>query len=200
MKGLVDSLDLTFGQVARAVCAGLTPDQITLDRLRHLRQLGVPFSRKEQGSGSGNRQSYGFDHLVECAIGIYAIRQRFKPTDVAEIQVKERTALRKLAREEFMALPDSALLAPWVKSRGRDKPPQLEPEQFLRLHDKVLDDPGTYDVVTIEELLSNSMFSFGDLVERFPNGETVPLIPLKRVMLPALAWALEAPMTKPGPQ
>jgi len=200
MQEIIDSLRLTFGQVAWALCAGTTPDQITLDRFRHLRQLGVPFAEDEQGAGSGNWQTYGFDQLIECAVGIYAIRQRFKPTDVAKIQVGDRRTLRKLARETFLSLRRPALADPWVKSRWAIKPPILGDEQFLRLHDKVTDKSGTYDIATLEELQANPLFSFGDLVERFPNGETLPLVPLKRVMLQAVAWALDAPGTKPGPQ
>ena len=200
MKAIVDSLELTFGQVAWALCAGQTPDQITLDRLRHLRQWGVPFSKKEQGAGSGNRQTYAFDHLIECAVGIYAVRQRFKPTDVAKIQVGDRKTLRNLARERFLSMPKSLLSDAWVKSRGTIPPPMMESEEFIRLHDKVHEEPGTFSVVTFEELKSNPLYSFGDLVERYPSGETIPLVPLKRVMLQAVAWALEAPKTKPGPQ
>ncbi len=200
MQEIVDSLRLTFGQVAWALCAGNPPDPITQDRFRHLRQLGVPFAPDEQGAGSGNRQTYGFVQLFGCAVGYYAIQQRFKPKDLANVQVAERPTLRKLARDLFVETPRQTLTDPWVKSRGTIRPPMFGNEQYLRLHDKVMDRSGTYDIVTIEELQANPLFTFGDLVERFPNGETVPLVPLKRVMLQAVAWAFDAPETKPGPQ
>jgi hypothetical protein len=38
------------------------------------------------------------------------------------------------------------------------------------------------------------------MVERFPGGETRTLVPLKKLVLELVAWALEAPVTKPGPQ
>jgi hypothetical protein len=200
MEDVLESLQLSFGQVAWAISGGRAPDSITVDRLRYLRRLGVPFPKEgDRKRGSGNRQIYGFDHLVECAVGVYALRQRLKPAGVAKAQVDERTSLRGLAQEHFLSTPATAFAADWVKSRGTLKPP-LGNEVFLRIHDKASETVGRYDAVSFEELATNPDFSFGDLIEHYPNGDMRPLVPLKRVMLPAVAWALEAPATRPGPQ
>ena len=53
----IPRLALTHGQVAWALCAGQPPDQVTIDRLRYLRQLHVPFGADEVGVGRGNRLS-----------------------------------------------------------------------------------------------------------------------------------------------
>ena len=55
----VPRLNLTHGQVAWAICAGQPPDKVTVDRLRYLRQLNIPFSEDEVGVGRGNRLSFG---------------------------------------------------------------------------------------------------------------------------------------------
>lgn len=189
------SLKLSLGQVAWAICGGQPPDPITIDRLRYLRQLGVPFEK--EGGGSGNRRIYQFDHLIECALGIYAIRQRFKPSEVAVVQVAERKALRKFAREAFLSTARHEFESPWVKSREREWQ-LLSNEVFIRLHDRFSQTPGTFDVVTQAEIEANQLLRPGDYIERYPDGNTRALIPLKRVILPAVAWALEAPATRAG--
>lgn len=202
MKEIVDSLQLTFGQVAWALNAGREPDKVTIDRLRYLRQLHVPFTDKElkqHGAGSGNRLIYGFDHLVECALAIYALRQRMKPTEVAKVIVAERVFIRNAARELFLSLSPEALTASWVKSRGQEKV-LMEDEQFLRLHDRFSQTPGKIDLVSWEQAQGNPDISPLDFIERLANGEARPLVPLRRVTLIAVAWALEAPKTRPGPQ
>ena len=77
----VPRLNLTHGQVAWAICAGQPPDKVTVDRLRYLRQLNIPFSEDEVGVGRGNRLSFGFDHLIECAIAIWSMRRGTKPAE-----------------------------------------------------------------------------------------------------------------------
>jgi|SRR6185312_16161283 len=191
----IPRLKLSLGQVAWAICDGRPPDPVTIDRLRYLRQLGVPFER--EGEGSGNRRTYGFDQLIECALAMYAIRVRYKPSEVALVQVAERKALRRRARKIFSGLKEGELTAPWIKSRGAVRE-VLQDEQYIRLHARFSQTPGTFETVSWAELDASPRLQFSDLIERYPDGNTRPLVPLKRVMLPAVAWALEAPETRPG--
>jgi hypothetical protein len=186
---------LTHGQVAWAICQGQKPDAQTIDALRYLRQLGVPFAENERGVGRGNRQTYTFDHLVECTVAIFSIRHGMKPRDCAGYLTSERSTLRKLYRKGFRACPETALTEDWVKSRGRIRTMFTE-EQFIRLHERQAFAGGKIEMMTLDEAISYNA-AIGDLVERYPN-RVYPLVPLKRVMLEAVAWALEAPVTPPG--
>ena len=190
----IPRLALTHGQVAWALCAGQPPDKVTLDRLRYLRQLNVPFAQDEAGGGRGNRLTYRFDHLIECAIAVWSLRRGTKPRAAAEFLIAERTGLRKFFREHFKAMPDAALTAEWVKSRGRIVPTMVD-EIYLRLHARS-GETGTLKAMTLDEVL---MFkaAIGDQVEQYGN-EIQALVPLRRVMLEAVAWALIAPVTPPG--
>lgn len=191
----IPHLNLTHGQVAWSLCSGRPPDRRTLDSLRYLRQLGVPFTDEELGIGRGNRLTYGFDHLTECAVAMYAIRRNMKPRKGAGFLVSEREALRQLIRGEFSKCPDTALDEPWVKSRGNIRPVDLD-EYFIRLHERYADVDGKIEAMTMEEVITFEA-SLGDLVERYPDG-VYPLVPLRRVVLEAVAWALVAPVTPPG--
>ena len=192
----IPHLQLTRGQVAWALCGGQKPDRHTLDSLRYLRLLGVPFVEEEQGVGTGNRLTYTFDHLIECAVAMYAVRRGMKPGQGAAFLVGDRQRLRKIYRKTFRDSPDGALEAPWVKSRGKTLPPLNDAEEFIRLHKNYSDLSGKIEVMTLEEVVTFQA-GLGDYVERYADG-VVPLVPLRRVSLEAVAWALEAPVTKPG--
>ena len=190
----VPHLHLTHGQVAWTICEGRSPDPRTTDALRYLRQLGVPFTEDEVGVGRGHRLTYSFDHLVECALAMWAIRRGSKPRTAAGFVTAERTALRKLFHQHFRAMPDAALTAEWVKSRGRIHATDLD-EQFIRLHSRHAE-RGEIETMTMDQVLSYKA-SFGDMVERYDN-EVHILVPVRRVMLEAVAWSLVAPVTPPG--
>lgn len=191
----IPHLDLSHGQVAWALSQGSAPHRSTIDALRYLRLLGVPFTQEEQGSGSGIRLSYGFDQLIECAAAMYAIRHGAKPRHVGPRIAAERTALRKLFRQAFRECPAAALEAPWIQSRGKIQPTVAD-ERFLRLHDSSGTALGRIETMTLDEVLSLRA-SFGDMVERIGT-EVHVLVPIKRVMLEAVAWALIAPATPAG--
>ena len=191
----IPRLRLTHGQVAWAICQGREPDDQTLDALRYLRQLGVPFAKHEQGVGRGNRMTFTFDHLVECAVAMFAGRHGVKPGIAAQFLKAERTKLRKLYRESFRDCGDGSLTADWVRSRGAIVPHQIE-EQYIRLHERYDEPGGKVELMTLDEVLSYKG-AIGDMVERYGH-RVYPLIPLRRVMLEAVAWALEAPVTPPG--
>lgn len=187
-------LALTHGQVAWALCVGQPPDQVTIDRLRYLRQLGIPFGPDEGGVGRGNRQAYRFEHLIECAVALWAMRRGAKPRTVADYLTAERKHLRKLFRDHVKDMPAPALDAEWIKSRGRIMP-TIQGEAFLRLHARSTE-AGMIKTMTLEETL-NFKAAFGDQAEYYGN-EVHALVPLRRVMLEAVTWALVAPVTPPG--
>lgn len=190
----IPRLALTHGQVAWALCAGQSPDQVTIDRLRYLRQLGVPFGADEVGVGRGNRQTYRFEHLIECAVALWAMRRGAKPRTAAEYLTAERQHLRKLFREHFKDMPEAALTAEWIKSRGHIVP-TIMGEGFLRLHARSTE-VGIIKTMTLEEAL-NFKAALGDQAEYYGN-EVHALVPVRRVMLEAVAWAQIAPVTPPG--
>lgn len=193
----VPRLDLTHGQVAWAICDGQPPEQKTTDQLRYLRQLGVPFTEKELGVGRGHRLTYTYDHLIECGVAIWAMRRGIRPRLAAEFLVGDRPRLRKLYREALRQQPEGALDAPWIKSRGKIMPTHSK-ENFILLHKDFLDHSAHIDVMTLEEVV---MFNaaMGDMVAR--TGQDVqPLVPLGRVAIQLVAWALEAPEVRTGPR
>jgi hypothetical protein len=191
----IPRLQLTHGQVAWALCGGQPPDRRTLDALRYLRQLEVPFTEEEMGVGRGHRLSYGYDHLIECAVAMYAIRRGMKPRQAAGFLVAERKTLRTLYRSTFRDIPEAAFKAEWVKSRGQIKAVQ-DQEQFIRLHARYADTSGHIESMTLEEAITYQA-NVTDLVERYQNA-IYPLVPLRRVILENLTWALIAPVTPPG--
>lgn len=191
----IPSLHLTHGQVAWALCGGQPPDRRTLDTLRYLRQLGVPFTEDELGIGRGNRLTYHYDHLIECAVALYAIRRGAKPRLAAGFLVGDRKTLRKLYRSTFLDRPEGAFDADWIESGGQIRP-MLADEHFVRVHDRYADTGGKVEQMTLDEVMSYHA-SLADLVERYPDG-VYPLVPLRRVILETVYWALRAPVTPPG--
>src|SRR6266446_919741 len=128
-------LSLTHGQVAWTLSRGLPPSQQLLDQLRYLRQLGVPFTKGELGSGRGNRIRYGFDHLIELGVAVFGLQRGMAPREVAAIVVNHRDEFRRRYRETLAALPPAKFEADWVKSRGA-LVPLMRDEVFLRMHDR----------------------------------------------------------------
>ena len=92
-------------------------------------------------------------------------------------------------------MPAPALDAEWIKSRGRIMPTTIQGEAFLRLHARSTE-AGTIKTMTLEETL-NFKAALGDQAEYYGN-EVHALVPVRRVMLEAVAWALVAPVTPPG--
>ena len=98
-------LSLTHGQVAWALARGRPPDALLIDQLRYLRQLGVPFSKSELGSGRGNRIRYGFDHLIELGVALFGLQRGMAPREVAGILVEHRAELHRCYHGIVAALP-----------------------------------------------------------------------------------------------
>ena len=189
-------LSLTHGQVAWALARGQPPTALLIDQLRYLRQLGVPFSKSELGSGRGNRIRYGFDHLIELGVAVFGLQRGLTPREVAGIVVEHRAELRRCYRDILAALPASVFEAEWVKSRGAVVP--LMNEIFLRLHDRYAEQPGSYELVPGDPLAL--LQQFATVTERYPGGETRTLVPITRVVIELVAWARVAPEIKPGRQ
>jgi hypothetical protein len=171
--------------------------QVVQDDLRYLRQLGIPFEKSELGGGRGNPIRYRYDHLIEVGVAMFALQHGMRPRKVAEFLTKNRKDLRRMYRKAFLDQPETAITQDWVKSRGKQVP-YLANELFVRLHDRYSATPGKFDLLRHDEV-ADRRDVFG-MAERFPGGETRTLVPLTKLVLQLVAWALDAPVTKPGPQ
>jgi len=187
-------LSLTHGQVAWALARGPQPTPVLFDQLRYLRQLGVPFSKRELGGGRGNRIRYGFDQLIELGVALFGLQRGMAPREVAGILVEHRAELRRCYRDILAALPAAAFEAEWVKSRGAGVP--IMNETFLRLHDRYSERRGSFELVAGDPFALLSQFA--TVTERYPGGEVRTLLPLTRLVIELVAWAREAPEIKPG--
>jgi hypothetical protein len=152
----------------------------------------VPFGTDDLRVGSGNRISYRFEHLIELGLALFGLRRGLKPKDIAGMLVKNRSQLRQLYRQAFQQQPEAALKEDWVKSRGRIAP-LFGDEMFLRLHDRHSQAPGKFEVVGADQAIPLG------LTELYPGERTRTLVPLTRLVLELVAWAMEAPPTRPGP-
>jgi hypothetical protein len=196
---LIPELNLSYGQVAWVLNAGAPAPRALLDQLNYLRQLGIPFSPKERRHGRGHRLRYGYDHLVECGVGLYALRHHIKPADVKRVLVTHRVQMRARYRQALGEQPEAALRADWVKSGGTIGV-LLGDEIWLRLHDRFAEEPGAFELVGPGDLDVPEGSGVFDLVERFHGQQMRGLVPLTRLVLQWTAWALKAPETKPGPK
>jgi hypothetical protein len=180
---------------SRGRSRGLPPTRELLDRLRYLRQLGVPFTREELGIGRGNRIRYGFDHLIELGVAVFGLQRGMAPRDVAAILVHHRDELRRCYRQTLAALPATAFAAEWVKRRGALVPIMGE-EIFLRMHDRSSQRPGTFELVRGGGFAA--LMQMGMVTEKYPGEEVRTLLPLTRLVVELVVWAREAPEVKPG--
>jgi len=188
----IPKLSLSHGQVLWALSHGMPASQDTVDQVRYLRLLGVPFGTDDLGVGSGNWISYRFEHLIELGLALFGLRRGLKPKDITGMLIKNRAQLRQLYRQAFQEQPEAALKADWVKSRGRIAP-LLGDEIFLRLHDRHAEAPGKFEVVGPDQAVPLG------LTELYPGERARTLVPLTRLVLELVAWAKEAPPTRPGP-
>jgi hypothetical protein len=186
---------LTHGQVLWVLARGVPPDRQLIDQVRYLRLLGVPFKKSELG-GHYSRVRYGFEHLIELGLGVFAIRRGMKPGEVADFLIKNRNSFRGLYVRALKEQPPNAIPAAWAKSRGR-KIPILENEIFIRLHDRYAETPGRIEVIAPEKAQDlNEIFALG---ESYPGEQSRTLVPLTRLILELATWAGEAPEIRPGP-
>jgi hypothetical protein len=189
-------LNLSHGQVLWALSRGASSDPRLVDQVRYLRLLGVPFRKAELGRGRGNRLLHRYEHLIELGVAIWALERGMRPQEVAKFLVNHRKFLRQLYVKAFLDQPEQAIEADWVKSRGRIVP-LLGGEIFLRIHDRYSAAPGKIEMLRQDEIRSLSDLFM--LAEKYPGEKTRMLLPLTRLALELVAWAREAPETKPGP-
>jgi hypothetical protein len=189
-------LALTHGQMLWSIGYGREPTPQIKDQVRYLRTLGIPAAAQEQAKGPGSRITYDFYDLIEIGLAVTGLDFRFKPRDIAAVLAGNREEMRKVYSTTWKELPDAALHADWVKSRGKERP-LLGDEVYLRLHDRRSEQWGQIDFVGPDE--ATEELPFFEPIERFAGARPKRLIPLKRLMIQWVAWSLEAPPTKPGP-
>ena len=195
MPDRLPDLELTHGQLLWAINYGRVPDQQLKDQVRYLRTLGIPAAAKEQASGPGSRIRYDFFDLIEVGVAITALNFRLRPKDISAVLVGQREGMRSAYVAAWKELPEQALTAEWVKSRGQRV--EIGDEYRLRLHERHSEQWGRMDWIGPDEATPD--LPVFQPIERFADGLRRPVLPLKQLMIQWVAWALEAPQTKPGP-
>lgn len=193
MLGPLPDFELTHGQLLWAINYGREPDQRLRDQVRYLRTIGVPAAANEQARGPGSRITYDFFDLMEVGLAITALNLRCRPKDIAAVLVQQRKGMRATYTDVWRAIAEGALEADWVRRRQGIL---LQDEFYLRVHDRRSEKWGQIDLVGPEDVTELPMF---EPIERFSVGPPKPLIPMMRLMIQWVAWAREAPPTKPGP-
>jgi hypothetical protein len=197
MPQSIPELSLTQGQVLWALGHGREPDRQLKDQVRYLRLLGIPGAVSENAAGPGKRIRYDFYDLVELGLGVTALRHRFKPGDISAVLHDDRTGMRMAFEHAWRELPEEALSADWVKSRGKMRP-LMGDELYLRLHERRSEQWGKLDLVGPDQV-REGLEIFAP-IEMFEDGEIRVLMPLKALILPWVAWALDASPIRTGPK
>lgn len=188
-------LSLSQGQLLWAANYGCEPDPRLRNQVRYLRALDIPPAAARQASGPGKRVNYDFYDLIEAGIACAGINLGFRPKDIAKVVAQNRGNMRKRYASTWREIPEAALDDEWVKSRGRLRP-MFQDEIYIRLHDRGSEKWGEFEVVSEEEASADlPMF---EPIERFPGQEPKRLVPLKRLMIQWVVWAIEAPETRAG--
>jgi len=191
----IPELHLTQGQLLWAIKYGREPDARLKYQVRYLRALDIPPASAKQASGPGKRITYDFFDLIEAGVAITGLDLGFRPKDIAAVLVEQRETMRRVYADAWRELPDLALTQEWVRSRGRVGV-LMDEEIYIRLHDRRSDRWGELDL--IKRLEIDGTLRIFEPVERFFREAPRRLLPLKRLMLQWVAWALEAPEIKPG--
>ena len=197
MPNTLPNLSLTQGQLLWALEHGQKPEKLLKDQVRYLRQLGIPKNSANQVPGSGNRVRYDFHDLVELGLGVTALQRRFKPKDISAVLVDGREDMRRAIEMAWREMSDEQIRADWIKSRGTIVPLRME-DFYLRLHDRRSEAWGKVDIVLPGTM--NPELEVFTPIEIFEDGEVKVLFPLQTLMLPWVAWALEAPSIRTGPK
>ncbi len=197
MSITLPNLSLTQGQLLWALEHGQEPGKLLKDQVRYLRQLGVPKNSANQVPGSGNRIRYDFHDLVELGLGVTALKHRFKPKDISAVLVDGRESMRQAIEIAWRDMSEEETGANWIKSRGAIRPLRVD-DFYLRLHERRTEKWGRVDIIGLEQVKPGlEVFT---PVEIFEDGEVKVLFPLQTLMLPWVAWALEAPPIRTGPK
>ena len=155
-------------QTLFALNLGRKTDATIVNRLRHLRRLGVPFAGGED-RGQGNRVRYDFDHLVETGAALFALHNNMPARDISQWFGSNRKLLRKASHQAWAALPEKALEQDWIKKRGGT---MASDEIYFRLHDRHSQKDGTFDFVRHGDLVD--VLKTGFVGERFDDQHVAP--------------------------
>lgn len=194
----IPNLSLSFGQVAWSLSFGENPQQHLIDKLNYLRQLGIPFPREKRAAGSGNRVNYTYCDLVECGVAFYALNNGMKPKDIVKVLAGGRSNMHLFYEQALAEQPEACLTTDWVKSKGKMLP-ILGNEIHLRLHDRYSETPNIVEMVMPEDSMNQDLASLFGPIEQFGQS-TVRLVPLTKLAIQWVYWALQAPAIRPGPK
>lgn len=197
MPEALPDLNLTQGQLLWALGHGQDAKTSLKNQVRYLRQLGIPKNSAEQVSGPGNCIRYDFHDLVELGLGVTALKHRFKPKDISAVLVDGREDMRRAIEMAWREMSGEQISANWIKSRGTIVPLRVD-DFYLRLHERRTEKWGQVDIVGTDQVKPGlEVFT---PIEIFEDGEVKVLFPLQTLMLPWVAWALEAPSIRTGPK
>ena len=200
MRDPFETNPLSFGQVAQAICYGNTPDPETVDRLRYLRQLGIPFSESER-TGSGFRKNYTFDQLFECALAVEWIRWGGKPRHVAEAILRNRADVGDVGRKVLKGLKDEDLKRALSLKGGLHQPTGDEILAILSREAK----NSIYGLDLVKRSAKTpgagtEGLEFARRLPVFGRATYEPVVPLFQLVASLVAHARNAPETRPGPR
>lgn len=197
MPNPLPDLNLSLGQVLWSLNHGREPDKLLKDQVRYLRLLGIPKKVEQGARGSGNRIRYDFFDLVEMGLALEALNRRFTPKSISAVLNNDRERMTKVIEAAWLEIPEAELGQTWVKSRG-SLPPGIIDDLYLRLHERRHEKWGKLDFLG-PDAPGAKAFPLGP-IERFEDGTTAELVPIKRSMVPWVVWAWEAPEVRTGPR
>jgi hypothetical protein len=195
MPATLPDLQLTHGQLLWALSLGHEPSKEVQDKIRYLRQIGIP-RPKAESVGRGYHITYGFDDLVLVGFGMLGLSEGFKPRALVKYLVEQRSAVLDIIREVWTLLPENLLELPWVRSRGQRKDERLEPF-YLRLHGRARGAMAGIELVKGE---GNEASPHLIPYETIPGEAPAKLFEIDYWVPQWVAWACDAPNLPRGPK
>ena len=189
----VPDLKLSLGQVLWCLAGGKEPSPPLPAQIRYLRDLEIPFKKKDLGKGRGVRLAYGFYELIELGVAYEGLRRRIEPRNLKKL-ASRRTEFRKHYREAYLELAAN----PGVFDGDPHDRALLIREHLVRLYDKFSETPG--EIVIAVALPPKPGRKPWDLVEVYEGGEERDVIALNSLIIHLLGLAKIAPVLKPGPK
>lgn len=200
MSDVSEPIFLSFGQVIYAISFGNEPTAETVDRLRYLRRLGIPFTEEER-KGSGKRMDYSFDHFFECAFAIEWMRWGLKPRHLEEAILSDRPTVRKMGRRALEEVKAYSL-DEGTCAAGETTLVNLDHEIFAVLEQGTGGHTYRFDYVVTTPEDPNPAVKGITFLHNSPRGPGLfsVSVPLLQLVSSLLIHVRNAPETRPGPR
>lgn len=193
MPATIPNLTLTHGQLLWAISLGQDPTAEVKDKVRYLRQLGIPRPTAER-AGRGHHIAYGFDDLALVGFGLLGLSEGFKPRALVNYLVDLRDEFLRLIHHVWTELPGDLLEQSWVKARGREMIMREAP-WYLSLHGR-----GRGELAGIELVQGEGSATSPHLVpyEILPGEAPAKVFEIDYWLPQWTAWAIEASTPRRG--